>query len=187
MTTPTRHPTVLWAQRKEIIYLTIELHDAENAELSLTATSIDYANTTDDNKYAFHLDFFKPIKHDSYKKSATGRKTLLILDKQDPEWWPRLTEKPGKLNFLKTDFDHWKDEDDSDDEKPAFDGQDFMQMGGMPGMGGMGGMPGMGGMGGMPDMSALASMMGGADGMKGFDAPGADGSDSDGDEQEESK
>ncbi|KAJ2785154.1 p23 chaperone protein wos2 [Coemansia interrupta] len=184
MTSPIRHPVVLWAQREDIIYLTIDLHDAENAEITLTPSSIDFANTTDGDKYAFHLDFFKPIKADGYKKSATGRKTLLVLDKEEPAWWPRLTEKSGKLNFLKTDFDHWKDEDDSEDEQSAFPGMDFSQMGGMPGMGGMGGM------GGMPDMSSLASMMGGAGGMGGLDGMmggGPDDDDSDDGEHDESK
>ena len=43
------------------------------------------------------------------------------------------------MHWLKTDFDKWKDEDESEDE------DQMGGMGGMPGMGGMGGMPGMGG------------------------------------------
>ncbi|KAJ2499930.1 p23 chaperone protein wos2 [Coemansia sp. RSA 1972] len=176
MATNARHPTVLWAQREEIIYLTVELHDAQDAKIDLTEGSIDFSNTTDDLLYKFHLDFYKPIKPDQAKKSLTGRKTLMVLEKAEGEWWPRLTKDTGKLNFLKTDFDHWKDSDDEEeDEAKDFPGMDFSQMGGMggmggmPGMGGMGGMPGMGGMGGMPDMSALAGMagMGGMPGMGG--------------------
>ncbi|KAJ2564025.1 p23 chaperone protein wos2 [Coemansia sp. RSA 1822] len=141
MATNARHPTVLWAQREEIIYLTVELHDAQDAKIELKEGSIDFSNTTDDLLYTFHLDFYKPIKPEEAKKSLTGRKTLMVLEKAEGEWWPRLTKDTGKLNFLKTDFDHWKDSDDSEDEAADFPGMDFSQMGGMPGMGGMGGAP----------------------------------------------
>ncbi|KAJ2722797.1 p23 chaperone protein wos2 [Coemansia sp. Benny D115] len=179
--TAVRHPTVLWAQREDIIYLTIDLHDAENAVIDLQEQSIDFKNTTSDgSQYAFHLSFYKAIKPDASKKSATGRKTLLVLEKAEGGWWPRLTEGTGKLNFLKTDFDHWKDEDDSEDEQPAFPGMDFSQMG----MGGMPGMPGMGGMGGMPGLEGL---MGGAGGMPSFGDNDDDGSDNSDDQGEEQK
>ncbi|KAJ1768977.1 p23 chaperone protein wos2, partial [Coemansia sp. RSA 1843] len=112
------HPPVLWAQREDIVFLTIDLHDAKDAQIDLKEQSISFKNTTDGNEYAFHLDFFKPIKPDEGKKSATGRRVLLVLDKAEGEWWPRLTKENSKPNFLKTDFDHWKDSDDSEDESP---------------------------------------------------------------------
>lgn len=60
----------------------------------------------------------------------------------------RLT-KDKRVNFVKTDFARWADQDEQEgaavDE--GFGGAD--QDMGMGGMGGMGGMPGMGGMGGM--------------------------------------
>jgi hypothetical protein len=69
-------------------------------------------------------------------------------------------------HLCKTDFDHWVDEDDAEEESLA---QYSEGMQGMPGMGGgQGGMPGMGGMGGMGgqggapggmDMAQLQAMM----------------------------
>ncbi|KAJ1867687.1 p23 chaperone protein wos2 [Coemansia sp. RSA 989] len=157
MNTNERHPQVLWAQREGLLYLTVELHDAQDAKIDLTESSIDFSNTTDDMLYKFHLDFYKPINPKESKKTLTGRKTVMLLEKQEDEWWPRLTKDTKKLAFVKTDFDHWKDSDDSGDEEPDFSGMDFSQMGGMGGMGDMASMMGgMGGMGGMPDLSALA-------------------------------
>ncbi|KAJ2764040.1 p23 chaperone protein wos2, partial [Coemansia nantahalensis] len=159
-------PTVLWAQRENVVYLTIELHDAQEAKIELKEDSIDFSNTTDGLPYAFHLDFYKPVKTEA-KKSATGFKTTLVIDKKDDAWWPRLTKESPKPAFLKTDFEHWKDEDDSDAEEAGFGGMDFSQLGGMGGMGGMpgmmGGMPGMGGM----DFSKFGGM--GDDGSDGSD------------------
>ncbi|KAJ1735660.1 p23 chaperone protein wos2 [Coemansia biformis] len=176
MTSTVRHPSVLWAQRENVIYLTIELHDAQDAKIDLKEESIDFSNTTDDHAYAFHLDFFKPVKTEA-KKSATGFKTLLLIDKKEDEWWPRLTKESHKLTFLKTDFDHWKDEDDSDNEDAGLPGMDFSQLGGMGGMGGMPDFSSLGGMGGMPDFGSMGDMPGGDsddDGEDGADDDGAD-------------
>ncbi|KAI9506045.1 HSP20-like chaperone [Coemansia spiralis] len=159
------HPPVLWAQREDVVYLTIDLHDAQNAQIELKEQSIGFENTTDGNEYAFHLDFYKPIKPNAGKKSATGRRVFLVLDKAEGEWWPRLTKENQKPNFLKTDFDLWKDADDSEDEEPAHPGMDFSQMGmgdfggpdalsnlaGAGGLGGLGNLGGMGDLGGMDD------------------------------------
>ena len=46
--------------------------------------------------------------------------------KKDPEasFWPRLTKDKVKLHYLKTDFNRWKDEDDTESE-PEQDTQNF--------------------------------------------------------------
>jgi len=73
------------------------------------------------------------------------RFSLLLLKKKDPKgvFWPRLTKDKTRLHWLQTDFDHWKDEDESDDEKAGPNGNFQDMFSGMGGMGGMGGMPDM--------------------------------------------
>ncbi|KAJ2455701.1 p23 chaperone protein wos2 [Coemansia sp. RSA 2336] len=185
MNTNERRPEVLWAQREGLLYLTVELHDAQDAKIDLTETSIDFSNTTDDMLYKFHLDFYKPINPKESKKTLTGRKTFMILEKQEGEWWPRLTKEAKKLAFVKTDFDHWKDSDDSGDEEPDFSGMDFSQMGGMGGMGGM--MGGMGGMGGMGDMASMMGGMGGMGGMPDLSALAGAGASNEAEDEAEDK
>ncbi|KAJ1958142.1 p23 chaperone protein wos2 [Dipsacomyces acuminosporus] len=96
---PARHPTVLWAQREDLVYLTVDLHDAQNAKIDLKADSIDFNGTSDGLDYAFHLDFYAPVKPSDSKRSLTGRKTFLVLHKAEAAWWPRLTKEKAKLNF----------------------------------------------------------------------------------------
>ena len=43
------------------------------------------------------------------------------------EYWPRLLKEPKKVQFLKTDFDKWVDEDEQN-EAPE---EDFSNFGGM--------------------------------------------------------
>ena len=64
------------------------------------------------------------------------------------DYWPRLTKEKVKLQYLKTDFSKWKDQDEQDDveeepEEPQGPPGGGMGMGGPPGMGGAGGPGGM--------------------------------------------
>ncbi|KAJ2490750.1 hypothetical protein IWW37_002853 [Coemansia sp. RSA 2050] len=162
MSSTVHHPRVLWAQRKDVVYLTIELEDAPEA--TFTEQSIDFECLKGDKKYAFHLDFYKPIIVKETVKSDSKRVSFYILKKADDTvWWERLYKEKEKVNFVHTDFSRFVDEDESEDEKPALSGMDFSQlgmggMGGMPGLGGMGGMPDFGSMGGMPDFGSMGDM-----------------------------
>ncbi|OMJ28515.1 Protein wos2 [Smittium culicis] len=175
-------PTVLWAQRAELVYLTINLSDCKVSKFDLTEDKLEFAGSSNNQEYAFEIEFFDKVNVEESKKAVGQRSIFLHIAKKttDAPYWPRL-QKGSKLNFVKTDFNLWVDEDESDDEAPASaanpmmpPGMDFSQfggMGGMPGMdalAGMGGMPGMGGMGGMPGMDALAGM-GGMGGMPNMD------------------
>jgi hypothetical protein len=44
----------------------------------------------------------------------------------DQEYWPRLQKEKGKLNFLKTDFDRWIDEDEQDEKSTDMNDMNFM-------------------------------------------------------------
>merc|ERR1719218_82710 len=112
------------------------------------------------NNYAVDMELFEPVVKDESKWNTKGRNVIMSIskkDKEQEEWWPRLTKEKGKNPLITIDWAKWKDPD-SDDEGTNDDpmaGMDMNAMGGMPGMGGMGGMPGMeglGGMGGMPGM-----------------------------------
>ncbi|PIA16535.1 HSP20-like chaperone, partial [Coemansia reversa NRRL 1564] len=116
------HPEVLWADRTDRVYLTVALSDAQKAKIDVTKDSIDFSIDINKAHYAFHLDFFKPIKPEETKKSLTGRKIVLVLYKAEPERWNKLVKgkdakgKEIKPNFLKVDFDHYQDEDESEEE-----------------------------------------------------------------------
>ncbi|KAI2463208.1 HSP20-like chaperone [Annulohypoxylon bovei var. microspora] len=167
-------PEVLWAQRssntdpeKNFIYLTISVPDIpkENLKLDLQPTSLTFTGHSDTLKRTYHLEltFYAEIDPAESKTHHTARNVELKLRKKElnDEYWPRLLKESKKVQFLKTDFDKWVDEDEQN-EAPE---DDFSQFGGggMPGgMGGMGGMPGMGPGGG--DFSGIDfSKLGGGD------------------------
>lgn len=140
-------PEVLWAQRANEVYITINVSDVSDTQLDLKPTALHFSGSSSGKQYALDMEFFGEIIPEESKKAMLDRNIQLILIKKekDQPWWPRVLKTSVKQHWLKTDFTKWKDEDDVEDESP-------MDMG-MPGMGGMG-MPGMGGMG-MPGMEGM--------------------------------
>ncbi|KAI1769698.1 HSP20-like chaperone [Hypoxylon sp. FL1150] len=169
-------PEVLWAQRssntdpeKNFIYLTISVPDVpkENLKLDLQPTTLTFTGHSETLKKTYHLDiaFYAEIDPAESKVHHTARNVELKLRKKElnDEYWPRLLKEAKKVQFVKTDFDKWVDEDEQN-EAPEEDFSQFGGMGGMPGMGGMGGMGGGGDFGGI-DFSKLGGgdMMPGAE------------------------
>jgi cytosolic prostaglandin-E synthase len=57
------HPQVLWAQREDIVYLTIDLSDVRDELVNLTKDSLvfDAIAGSEGQKYTVQLDFHKSI------------------------------------------------------------------------------------------------------------------------------
>ncbi|KAI1804505.1 HSP20-like chaperone [Daldinia bambusicola] len=161
-------PEVLWAQRssnaepeKNFIYLTISVPDVpkENLKLDLQPTGLTFTGHSETLKRTYHLEltFYAEIDPAESKVHHTARNVELKLRKKElnDAYWPRLLKDTKKVQFLKTDFDKWVDEDEQN-EAPEDDFSQFGGMGGMPGMGGAGGDFGgidfskLGAAGGMP-------------------------------------
>ena len=122
-------------------------------------------------KYSFDMELFAPIVKEESKWNLKGRNVMINIskkDKDEEEWWNRLTKSKVKNQLITIDWARWKDVDDVEEPEAAGGGQgqgdfDPSMMQGMGGGGG--GMPGMGGMGGggMPGMGGGAGGMGGMD------------------------
>ncbi|KAL7624075.1 p23 chaperone protein wos2 [Parahypoxylon ruwenzoriense] len=141
-------PEVLWAQRssntdpeKNFIYLTISVPDVpkENLKLDIKPTTLTFTGHSETLKRTYHLEltFYAEIDAAESKTNHTARNVELKLRKKElnEEYWPRLLKDSKKVQFLKTDFDKWVDEDEQN-EAPEEDFSQFGGMGGMPGMGG---------------------------------------------------
>lgn len=154
-------PSVMWAQRPHLLFVTINVSDCENPDIKVEDQSLYFkgVGNTEKKCYEVTLKFLHKIKTDTVKYAVRPRCIEFALEKvEEGPYWERLLEDKTKQHWLKVDFQKWKEEDDSDDEGQGGGGdlEEMMRnMGGLGGMGGMGGMPG--GMGGM-DMSALGDM-----------------------------
>ena len=54
-------PEVLWAQRANHVYVTINVPDVESPSLDLKATSLTFSGVSHGKRYAVELPFFKEI------------------------------------------------------------------------------------------------------------------------------
>ncbi|BFY98597.1 hypothetical protein BsWGS_01637 [Bradybaena similaris] len=135
-------PPVMWAQRKDKLLLTIQLENCNNPTITFKDNSLHFHGKggATNTEYEVLLEFYKEIDPDTLKSHNTGREILFFIPKKQSAqgFWPRLLKDSKKAHYLKTDFNKWKDEDDSDSEaNEDFNLDDMMSsMGGLQGAGG---------------------------------------------------
>ncbi|KAJ3314001.1 hypothetical protein HDV04_001307 [Boothiomyces sp. JEL0838] len=118
--TTVRAPQVLYAQDKNKIFLTVNLQDAENTDVKLTANNVSFSGSSNGIPYAFDIELFGEVQPSTLHKVETSRHIELSFEKANKEtkFWSRLQKAAGKLAFVKTDFSRYQDEDEDEDEKP---------------------------------------------------------------------
>jgi hypothetical protein len=139
-------PTVLWAQRQNRLFLTLEVPDVKNDELNITESGLSFFGESAEKHYKLSFNFFAPVDESSKKIVKTGQHVCIDLEKKETKWWDRLLKESGKNAWLKTDFSKWVDEDEEEEDDEQAEGamgmDPYAQMQGMnfgmPGMEGMG-------------------------------------------------
>ncbi|KAF1806602.1 HSP20-like chaperone [Mucor lusitanicus] len=139
------HPTVLWAQRADVLYLTVEISDIKEHKIDLTETKLRFTGVgeKEQNQYEAEIEFYGNVDVEKSKQHLTARNLTMAIYKKEEAWWPKL-QKGNKLNFVKVDFQKWRDEDDEDEETQQPDpmgGLDFQSL--MAQAGASGGLPNM--------------------------------------------
>jgi prostaglandin-E synthase len=117
-------PPVLWAQRKDKIYLAIDLPEVKNEKVELDEKKLVFSCTagTPPKQYRVEIEFYKEVKPSESKWAVHGKQTEFIIVKKEAEkkYWPRLLKAEGKPRWLAADWSKWTDEDE-ENEKPNFD------------------------------------------------------------------
>lgn len=165
-------PPVVWAQRNDVLFVTINV-ESKDPEIKITEDSLFFKaiGLPENKQHEVTINFLKKINPDKVTSKNCGRCYEFIISKAESasDYWQSLTNDKKKPHWLKVDFNKWKDEG-SDDDSDAAPGGGMEGGMGMPGMGGMGGGMGMPGMGG--NFNDLMSSMGGMGGMGGFGGDG---------------
>mmetsp|Transcript_31023 Transcript_31023/g.72023 ORF Transcript_31023/g.72023 Transcript_31023/m.72023 type:complete len:184 (+) Transcript_31023:73-624(+) len=111
-------PDVLWAQRPDSVYLTVDLKDVQDLKVTLEKDSLAFSGKAGGSAYEFTLDFFAAVKTEESKWSSK-RLIEFYLKKDAEETWPRLSK--AKMPWIKVDWSRWQDSDDEGEGKGAFD------------------------------------------------------------------
>lgn len=115
---------VKWAQRKDSLYVTIDLPDVKHEKVSLQEDCLTFEGTSNDQDYKVDLHFFKPVDTSAKesKWAINDRNVAFFILKKniDEEFWPRLlSDKVLEKTNVTTDWNKYVDEDE--DEGEGFD------------------------------------------------------------------
>ncbi|GLT77264.1 hypothetical protein SLA2020_488660 [Shorea laevis] len=142
-----RHPTVKWAQRSDVLYITVDLQDAQDVKLKLEPEgkfSFSATSGADKIPYEVDIDLYDKVDVNESKSSVGKRNICYLVKKAENKWWKRLIKQEGRPPvFLKVDWDKWVDEDEEhEQEKKLGSDMDFgdfdfskLNMGGATGEG----------------------------------------------------
>ena len=116
-------PTCLWAQRKDCVYVTVDIPDATDEKISVDANLIKFSAKSKDKLYECEMELFDEIDAEESKYIVRGRNVFFSLARKkddsksgdDEVYWPRLLkDKNLQKRFVKCDFNKWVDEDEED-------------------------------------------------------------------------
>jgi prostaglandin-E synthase len=110
-------PAVIWAQRNEKLYVTVNVEDCQDAKVNFENDKVTFSGKGGPEKlnYELTMEFYGEIDpaHSTYA-ILPRHIPMIIRKKESGPYWPRLLKGTQKVHWLKTDFEKWRDEDDSD-------------------------------------------------------------------------
>ncbi|BES99759.1 CS domain [Nesidiocoris tenuis] len=140
-------PPMMWAQRSNLVFLTICLEDCKDPEINIEPEKLYFKGTggTDKKDHEITINLYKEVDPDKSEKIIRDRNIEVTLKKKDADqgYWPQLTKEKAKHHWLKVDFNRWKDEESSGEEDEEMGGpgkNDYLseiiqKMGGLEGAG----------------------------------------------------
>jgi CS domain len=116
-------PTVLWAQRKDKAFVTIDVQDVKEQKIDLKDNVLTFSGKagTDQQDYELSLEFHSDIDQEASKVSVSARHIFCVIMKKEEGHWPRLTKDSGRhLTHIKCDWNLYVDEDEEDEVSHMF-------------------------------------------------------------------
>ena len=110
-----KFPDLKWAQRKDRLFVTIDLPDVESPQISLKPEGkLMFEGKVKAAEYHIDLDLFKEVVVEESRWNLKGRNILLNIVKKDKddEYWLRLTREKVKHPHIKVDWTRWIEEED---------------------------------------------------------------------------
>jgi cytosolic prostaglandin-E synthase len=102
-------PQLLWAQRKDKLYLTVDLQDCEAPDIKVTNEDgigkFDFRGKAKGTQYESSVPLYAEVDPENVKIANTARNVFLMVPKKEEgDHWPRLTKEKGKQNHIQARF-----------------------------------------------------------------------------------
>ena len=107
------NPEILWAQSKEILFITLKIPNLLNPEIKIGLDNFIVKGKTEEKTYNLKMDLFKNIIIDESSWNLNSKHLEFKLRKNGNFFWNKLLS--NKYSNLKIDWDKWQEED-SDEE-----------------------------------------------------------------------
>ena len=132
MASKTQFPILKWAQRKDKLFITINVVHSKKPTIEIEGKKMKYQGTDGNINYSFEIELYDEIDKENSKYTLDARNIFLKLKKKkEGPYWPRLTSDKVKYHWIEKDWAYFVDEDEEEEGKePNFEGQDLGDMGG---------------------------------------------------------
>ncbi|KAG8348268.1 CS domain [Trypanosoma vivax] len=138
------HNPTKWAERKDKLYITLQVSSAQNVDIKFTDKKIIVTGqgitqrSCEPHKIDDEITLLKEIVPEKSTFKVLGVSIQVCAVKKDDGYWNKLVDQPTSAtkNWLSVDWNLWKDEDEADDVPAGFG--DYGNLSDMMNMGGMG-------------------------------------------------
>jgi len=119
-------PPIRWAQRKDRVFLTVELRDIKNEKVEWVSPSeLKFSGTSDGKHYGCVVGLFSDCNIEESKWNVSGLHMVFNLKKKDVGYWKRLLKEDKKYNHIAVDWSKWVDEDEEEEDGSKGLGMDW--------------------------------------------------------------
>ena len=108
------NPSILWAQDRTNLFITIEVNNLKNQDITFNTNNVRLVGTGGDIEYDIVIDFNSDIVNEKSNWIIKKNCIELVVMKEKKLFWQKLTK--NKQNNIRIDWQKWKDEDDDEDE-----------------------------------------------------------------------
>ena len=124
-------PTLKWAQRKDKLYLTINVVHSKKPSIEIKGKKMKYEGTDGTKNYSFDIELYDEIDTENSKYTLDTRNIFLNLKKKkEGAYWPRLTSEKAKYHWIEIDWNYFVDDEDEEEEakEPNFEGKNLSEI-----------------------------------------------------------
>ncbi|XP_065912935.1 very-long-chain (3R)-3-hydroxyacyl-CoA dehydratase 3-like isoform X3 [Dysidea avara] len=128
MSSTTLHPTVIWGQRKEFIFLRVMLQSCEKPDFTVKENQMEFkvigVGLSGRQEYGFKLTFYDSVNAENMRVILSDKEIQLRILKKEAGMWPKLQLQQEKPHWLRLDFDLMQEssdegEGDENDGRPS--------------------------------------------------------------------
>ena len=124
-------PTLKWAQRKDKLYITINVVHSKKPTIEIKGKKMKYEGTDGTKNYSFEIELYDEIDTENSKYTLDTRNIFLNLKKKkEGAYWPRLTSEKVKYHWIEIDWNYFVDDEDEEEEakEPNFEGKNLSEI-----------------------------------------------------------